>query len=182
MVIRGARIAQQMEKLLDEATYATLDKNTNNAMPPTTKRQFATDPILDSQMEISPAKESGELIFNMVVPSNGKMYDTTVMFSEVQYEDEDSQSNVTFKATDGEDYSIVPIELAKSNCKVRCGCLDFRWRFANWNDRDDSLYGDAPPPYIPKGNRPPVNPRKVPGVCKHLIKSVQSLKDAKMVR
>lgn len=60
--------------------------------------------------------------------------------------------------------------------KVRCDCHDFRWRFAYYNKKNDSLYGAEPPPYKRVTNRPPVNPKKLPGMCKHLLNVVKHMK------
>lgn len=62
------------------------------------------------------------------------------------------------------------IDLFKQNCRVRCGCADFRFRFS-WEDRDNGcLYGGVPKSYtpVPGSNRPPVNPQHLPGFCKHI--------------
>jgi hypothetical protein len=101
-----------------------------------------------------------------------------MLFSDVVYEDGDQGDNVTFKGSDNQEYHIQPIQLSRNNVKVRCSCLDFRWRFALWNSKDGSLYGDPPGPYKKKTNRPPVNPQRVPALCKHLMKTTIALKQS----
>lgn len=60
-------------------------------------------------------------------------------------------------------------ELEERDVKVSCNCKDFYWRFAYWNAENDTLLGPRPRPYTKLTNRPPVNPTKTPGICKHII-------------
>lgn len=179
--IRGARIEQQLEQL-DEATYAELERNTMNFVPATEKRQWVVNPIQVTKMELTPARESQTLIIQAEVNSNGNLYAPKMMFDKVMYEDADQNDNVSFTASDGEEYHIVPIELKQANCKLACNCLDFYWRFSNQNHSAGSLDGNPPPAYQKRTNRPPVNPRNVPGVCKHLLKLAVQLRDSGIVR
>ena len=70
-----------------------------------------------------------------------------------------------------------PINLNIKPVKVRCDCHDFRWRFAYYDDLHHSLYGATPPPYtpVPGSTRGPVNPRHLPGVCKHIMATFNAL-------
>lgn len=60
--------------------------------------------------------------------------------------------------------------------KVSCDCLDFYWTFAWYNSVAKGLIGKPPSAYSPSGTRPPRNGPKRPGMCKHLLKLVESLK------
>jgi hypothetical protein len=44
------------------------------------------------------------------------------------------------------------------------------------------LEGNPPPPYIKKTNRPPVNPKKSLGGCKHLIALADKLTQLRILR
>lgn len=179
--LRGARLLQWSEdEQLEEVTLNDLERDTVFGFPNTKKRQHATDPVQITQMNLTPAKPTGDLICDAVAKSGAKTYDPKILFLEVQYEDEDTQSNVTFTASDGDAYNIVPISLSESNVKVTCNCLDFYYRFNNTNANKDALYGPLRPPYKtkPGSNRPPANPENVSGICKHLVKLVQSLRQA----
>jgi len=178
MVIRGATLHTQLR----ETTYQELERQTLTFVPPTIKRQFSVDPIQITQLQLTPSRESETLQAHGVAQSAGHKYDPTVLFTNVLYDDGDQPDNITFVASDGEEYYIDPILLARSNCKVGCNCLDFYWRFAVWNATDDSLLGTVPGPYVKTTNRPPVNPRRVSGVCKHIMKLIIALKDAGLVR
>lgn len=180
-LVRGARILQAIN-YIEEMTLVDLEKSIVTGFPATTKRQHATDPVQIVQLKLNPYTHTTDLLAEAVANSGGRKYDTKVLFLDVTYEDEDTNNNITFVATDGDNYHIVPISLSTCNVKVRCNCLDFYYRFANWNGRDEALYGNPPPPYRRKTqNRPPVNPDQVPGLCKHVIKTVQSLREAGLV-
>jgi len=180
-VIRGQRILNQIEQL-DEATYAELERNTMNFAPPSEKRQWVVNPVQINKMEIIPARESQNLTARADVTSDGTKYQTTLVFDGVIYEDADQADNVSFVGTNGDEYHVQPINLTQNNVKVNCNCLDFYWRFATWNHQKGSLNGHPPPPYQKRTGRPSVNPGKVPGVCKHLMKTVISLRDAGLVQ
>jgi hypothetical protein len=182
--LRGARLLQWCDQhdTLEEVTLQDLEHDTVFGFPNTTKRQHATDPIHITKMQLVPAVPTQDLICNGTAQSSGKTYDPKILFLQVEYQDDDTRSNVTFKGSDGKDYNIQPISLARSNVKVTCNCLDFRWRFSVWNDNQDALYGDPPPPYQRKTTtRPPANPNRTPGICKHLIKMTQNLRQAGLV-
>lgn len=78
---------------------------------------------------------------------------------------------------------IEPISLSQKNIKVACDCMDFRFRFAPHNDKDSSLASAPPPAYtrVPGSTRPPVNPQKLPGMCKHLYKVINALENEGLV-
>lgn len=179
-LIRGARIVQQMEQLL-EAPYAELEQKTMQFTPTTTKRQYAIDTIRVTGMELIPAKESQTLSVKSTVSSDGTNYTTTLIFDNVEYHEDDQAANVSFKGSGGEEEHISPVNLLRSNCKVSCNCLDFYWRFATQNSKVNSLDGKAPPPYHKRSTRPPANLKNTPGVCKHLMKTVVALRDAHLV-
>jgi hypothetical protein len=178
MILRGQRFLDWLE---EDSTYAQLDTNIRQGFPNTKKRQYATGPVAINRMEYVPYLENGELHVNARAVSSGNQYEPTVAFRNVTFEPQDSAQNTTFRGADNNEYHIQPIPLNGSNVRVRCNCLDFYYRFASWNAGDNSLAGQAPPPYIAKGVRPPANPSKVPGVCKHVIKVVDRLKQARIV-
>ncbi|MGI0075925.1 MAG: hypothetical protein ACREAU_00785 [Nitrosopumilaceae archaeon] len=183
-IIRGARIIQQI--LTEESTYNELERKTRAFRPLTRRRQFATDPIQIVNLDITPYIGTKMLLFRGTANNQGRKYKTTVGFSKVTFEKENTDSNVTFKASDGQDYNIIPIKLGVNNVRVRCQCLDFYYRFGGFDYTDKSLYGRAPKPYVRKTPPPPigrpfVNPMKTPGVCKHIMKTIKALLDSGMV-
>lgn len=181
-VIRGARI---IKFLAEESTAAELERKTRAFRPLTKKRQFAVDPIKIVNLDITPYLGTKMLLFRGLATSSkgGGRYKTVVSFTKVKFEPESTNTNVTFTASDGEEYNIQPIKLSVNNVKVRCQCLDHYFRFATWNFNDKSIYGRAPKPYRRKTPPPPIgrpwaNPSRTPGLCKHILKTIQALLDS----
>lgn len=187
-LIRGARIIQQAERenvQLDERTYQDLETKTKNFAPPAspTARQNAVGPIQVQKMELNPARQSGSLEAKAVVSSGPSKYAPSIQFDKVLYDDSDQSDNTSFQGSDGKEYHIVPIALNQANVKVQCNCLDFYYRFAQYNSRDGSLLGNPPPPYQRKTTtHAPANIQKTPGVCKHLMRMIAALKGVDIVR
>lgn len=181
--VHGNKLVNDIIK--EELTAAELGDNVDKFIPSSTKRQHSTQPIQIAQIKYIPAPESNNLRLTSVARNfiSSKKYDTTISFNDIEYEPEDTPQNITFIASDNEKYHIQPIILRTKTCKVSCNCLDFYFRFANWNFNTDSLDGKKPPTYYPKThNRPPVNPENKPGMCKHIIKLIQVLKAARLIK
>lgn len=182
-LIRGDRIIQQ----LNEITGAELQQRTNTFVPTTkNKRQYATGPLSIKTMQLIPLqgqRDDGQLKVEVQVQSQEKTYDAVILFSDVIYEEQDQSTNISFTSTNNKEYHILPIQLTKHNVQVRCNCLDFYFRFAYWNASKKGFYGNPFKPYRRKTqNYPSANPRKTPGVCKHLLKTIQELKSLGIVR
>lgn len=181
MFLRGARILQQLAELYEDSTVPDLEQNIQQAFPTTKKRQHATGEVTIQNVQYLPYVGTKFLHVKSSSQSGGHAYEQKMQFTQVQFEPADSPNNVTVKAMTGQDAHMKPISLSSHNCKVKCTCLDFYYRFATHNAGDNSLVGRAPPPYQKKTNRPPVNPGQVPGMCKHLLKLVQELQQAGLV-
>lgn len=176
--IRSERILRSLE----EADLQDLRTATIRGFPGTRARQYATGTVRVIQKVYTPYQGTANLLVESLVDNQGHRYNPEIFFEGVEFEEEDSPNNVTFTATDGEMYHIQPIQFRDNNAKVRCTCLDFHYRFAQTNARDDTLYGNPPPPYQRKTTtRPSVNPQRVPGMCKHLLKLVEELQRDKVV-
>lgn len=179
-VVRGNRILQQLNEV---STAPTLRQNVVTAFPDTTKRHNATGEVSISNTSYVPFVGTKLLHVKAIASSNGHQYQQSLQFTNVVFEGADSEENVTFTASDNAEYHIQPIDLTKNNVKVRCTCLDFYHRFANYNSQDKSLVGRAPPVYVRKTTtRPAVNPTRVPGMCKHLLKLVEELRSTGLVK
>lgn len=181
MFIRGARIQAQ----LDETSAGQLQNNTMQFQPPSKKRQNVMAPITVRALVLVPMRgqrDQGQLKVEATVVNGPHQYDSTIMFHDVVYEDADRSDNITFVGVDKKEYHVTPINLQQNNAEVRCTCLDFYFTFSKWNNNDKSLYGEPPAPYTPKTDRAPRNPGQKPGMCKHLLKVVQELKNERLVR
>lgn len=185
MFIRGERILKQLEEnqeLLEVSTQVQLDQNIRAAWPDTRKRQNATNEVTISNVEFMPYVGTKMLHVKSQSRSNGNAYKQALQFTQVDFEQVDSPEVVTFQTVDGREAHAKPITLAGHNVKCRCNCMDFHYRFANYNSADKSLVGRPPPLYRRKTTtRPPVNPMQVPGMCKHLLKLVATLRGQGLV-
>lgn len=138
-------------------------------------------PDVDSKLvDIIPNITAKMITFRYRVKSVSRRnegYNTWLQFYNVEFSDKPTSSNCckiinkeTGKPLYFERISIT--EKSKKNyVRVRCGCQDFRFRFA-WEDRANGcLYGGVPKGYtpVPGSNRPPVNPNHIPGMCKHIF-------------
>lgn len=186
--ISGPRLIEAVQEdteqeLNEDNTLDQLSQNVDRFVPKTRRRQYATDTVQIAQMQYIPAPASFSLKITGLARNfwSGKKYDTVIVFNDVDYEKENTNRNITFTAVDGEEYHVLPINLRRHTVRVACNCLDFYWRFALWNFANGSLEGEKPKPYVKKTNRPPVNPEHKPGICKHLIKTVQVLRQARLV-
>lgn len=172
MFLRGQRILDQLNEV---SNVTQLQQNIEVGFPATKKRQHATGEVTVQGVEYIAYRGMKMLHIRSTTTSNGNAYRQSMQFMRVEFFDSDGPDVVTFKGTDGISYHIKPIALSVHNTKVKCNCMDFHHRFAHYNSQDKSLVGRPPPPYQRKTNRPPVNPDRVPGMCKHLLKLVQTL-------
>ncbi|KKM68314.1 hypothetical protein LCGC14_1462130 [marine sediment metagenome] len=188
-LIRGARILQQIEEenaLSERSSYQDLERRTITAFPRTRKRQHATHPVQIVRTDFTPYIGTRNLLVRGQAKSgtyNNVFYKPMLFFNEIKFEDEDTPQNVSFKVSGNEDYHMQPIDLSDNIVRVRCDCLDFYFRFSPWDFSNDDLFGPKPKPYVRKTNNyPPVNPTRSPGICKHIMKLVLTLRDARMLK
>jgi hypothetical protein len=169
-------------KKIDEASVTTLDRSVSSEFGNTRKEKSGTIQI--TSMIAIPYESSQGLEFKFTVRSNSKEYDTVLMFDNVlgegskQAEMKPDLLN-TVLTPDENEFRFITLSKIANNIKVHCTCLDFHYRFATWNHRDKSLHGDPPTPYVQTTDRQPVNPNKVPGLCKHVMASIQKLVEEK---
>lgn len=180
-LIRGARILHQLN---EDSTTDDLEQNITIAFPNTTKRQNATSDVTILTTAYIPYIGTKFLHVKSTSSSkNGHMHKQALQFMKVIFENEDTPDNITLQAATGEDFHCQPIDLNSHNVKVRCDCLDMYYRFSHNNFGDNSLVGKPPPPYQRKTtNRPSVNPTRVPGVCKHVLRLIEQLQGIGLVR
>lgn len=155
------------ESLLLETTLNQLISQTDSGFD-TDRRLSATDTTSVVNIDLVPQR--GKLTAKADVRgSQNKMYQVLIQFQTVKYNPPANTDRVTFVAAE-QTYAISPIDIGNSNVKVRCQCLDFRFRFAMINSADGSLFGNRPPIYrpVPNSVRGAANPSKTPGICKHI--------------
>jgi hypothetical protein len=95
---------------------------------------------------------------------------TQIQFDDVEYLEKGDPDGVTFTGVGGQ-HTVVPLNRNQADVKVSCTCEDFYWRFGKYNFVSNALLGQKPPPYRRKTTtRGPANPKKLPGMCKHVFK------------
>lgn len=177
-VVRGARLQQALD---EETSYNQLRQNIQVGFPETRKRQHATGEVNVGNIQFVPIANG--LQVNAQSRSNGHDYTQQMIFSDVETAPEGAPDTASYVGTDGTTRTIQPIPLATAQAKVNCNCLDFHYRFAKLNYSNDALVGNPPPLYQRKTQtRPPANPARVPGICKHIIRLVDNLKQQGILR
>ena len=163
---------------LQESNLVDLYKSTVEAFPRTRFRQHATNPIKIVELTWTPFKGVKTLfIKGHAESSSGLDYNPMVLFKRVKYHDfQNNDDLVEIIASDGQNYLFERLNNT-NEVLVRCNCKDFKYRFAFYNFEDSSLYGNKPKKYEGQGLFH-ANPLELPGMCKHLIKTIKSLKEA----
>ena len=174
------------EVLLIEATLQDLERDIVRGFPRTKKRQYATGPIRILKKQYTAFRPTNNLLVSASAfnPETNMTYFPEIFFEDIQYEDEDTNDNVTFVGVDGDRYHIQPPGYRNNNARVRCSCLDFHWRFARTNAKKGALFGELPSIELFRRKTdyyPSVNPSKVIGVCKHLLSLSRELEEDNMV-
>lgn len=167
--------------LLNEISIKKIEQENKDGFPNTKKRQHIVNLVNARNITFVPYDQSGDLTVKSSVLSKGHTYNASIEFSNVRYHE---RGPVSFRGSDNEVYNIDPIRIWTNDVKLSCECLDFRFRFANLHNNNDSLLGDPPPPYmkVPGSNRPPVNPFNALGACKHLLAVSNRLYNMRVIR
>ena len=142
------------------------------AFPDTTARQHATEPVEILQLRISPYAGMKTLLVRANVRNEDRNYRSIVLFKGVNFHPEGEKGRLKINV-DGRDYFFDRLSLDINDVAVRCSCDDFKFRFRHYNRLDKSLFGADAPVYKSKGVGPPANPRRLEGMCKHLIRLMQ---------
>ena len=171
---------KKMSTLL-EITLNKLNKSTIDAFPDTKKRQNITGSVNVSRVKFIPFKSSNALKIEAETLSGTNKHQCSMVFDDVFYEESDSNQTKTFKGVDDENYHIHQLDRTINDVKVSCSCMDFQFRFARSNFSIGGLDGNPPPTYVKKTDRPDVNPKSAPGMCKHLIKLTDHLQLTKLL-
>ncbi|MGZ5486719.1 MAG: hypothetical protein ACXWFB_12570 [Nitrososphaeraceae archaeon] len=163
--------------LNEDATIPELERNIEVGFPDTKKRQHATNEVQVTNLQYTPIPQSNFLRINSNSRStNNNTHQQIIDLRTIQFDKIDNEQNVSFEARNGTKYFVHPVELSATTVGVFCDCEDYMMRFANFNIQNNCHVGPTPRPYTRKtDNRPPVNPSKVPGMCKHLIKLADQL-------
>lgn len=155
-----------------ESSFNDLYLSAVAAFPGTTKRQYAVEPIRIVEMRWTPFVGLRTLFVKGRAQNEGKQYSPIMLFKNVEY-----GSGEPLIASDGIEYFLEKVSF-DDEINLRCDCGDFYWRFNYYDHLDKSLYGRKRAKYEAKTNRPPANPKEMPGMCKHLMKLMLAIQDS----
>lgn len=159
---------------INESSVSDLYQSTIIAFPNTVKRQYATDPVKIVEMRWTPFVGLKTLFIKGLAQNEEREYNPIMIFKDVNY----NSGDINLIASDGMLYRLEKISKENNDVMVRCNCPDHYWRFRHFNYLDHSLYGKNRKKYKAKTNRGPVNPLELPGLCKHLIKLSDAIKES----
>jgi hypothetical protein len=154
-----------------ESTLAELFGSTVLAFPNTRMRQHATEPLVIEELNYVPFLGVKTLFIRAGVRNEDRHYKPIVLIKGIDYKAKGT------KITDenGKVYEFGPLSINENEVNVRCQCADFTWRFNYYDYEDSSLYGNKRRKYESSGG-PSANPLELPGMCKHLIKVMEALR------
>lgn len=166
--------------MLLELSISNLNNNVKRDFGP--DREQRSNRIQVTNYQVIPSVSERSLLIKARIVGEESNYQTQVRFSNVTFGDAIAPGFAEVKAMDGNDYFVRQFTASQTQARVRCSCLDFHYRFSVWNHTKKSLEGDPPKPYVKKTDRPPVNPNRVAGACKHIMKLITFLKGEGIVR
>ncbi len=156
-----------------ETSLGELYDSAVEAFPRTTMRQYATHTIKITNLRWTPFLGTKVLFVKALAQNEGKEYTPIILFKRVNY----AGKQIRLSASDLQEYHLDRLSLEHTDVLVRCNCKDFYWRFNYYDHLDKALYGTKRKKYESKGG-PPANPKQLPGICKHLMKTVKVLGEA----
>lgn len=167
-------------KNLFEANLNQLQTNIERGFPKTRARQHRVNMVNVTKVEYFPYPMQNALLISAQVRGEERTYNSRMLFRDVEFLDADTETDVTFKATNNEEYHIMPLSRRLHDVELSCTCMDYSWRFWMQNYQQDTQFGKGPSPYRrktppPPQGRPYANPMEVTGMCKHLIKLADNL-------
>lgn len=166
--------------VLLELSLSNLKNNVRRDFGP--ERESRSNKVNVVNYDIIPSVGERTLLVKSRIRGETANYQPQIRFTNVAFSSDQKPGFTQIKAVDGTDLFVRQFTAAQTQAKVKCNCLDFYYRFAVWNHSKKSLEGDPPPPYVKKTDRPPVNPNKVPGSCKHIMKLVTFLRNEQILR
>jgi len=168
----------RFKDICNEATLIDLYQSTVEAFPNTTKRQYATDPIKIVKLEWTPFLGVKTLFIKGHATNEGSFYMPMVLFKAVNYKEKIGKDVVELHTHKGEQVFLEKLNFFDNDVLLRCNCADFNWRFTHWNSVNKSLYGRDRKKYEAKHFPGSANPKELPGMCKHLIKTIKVLRES----
>lgn len=128
------------------------------------------------------------LVGNATLTVNAEAYGTkkyalTMTFYNIDYSEEQTKDYpLSVRPEQGTQLYMPQLNEDGYPVQIRCSCPDFRFTWAEWDKKEGALSGRNFPRYVRKTTtRPSRNPKKAPGLCKHLFNLVERLKREKIL-
>ena len=162
--------------LLKESTIPQLYQSTVDAFPNTKKRQHATNEINISQIQFTPFLGMKTLLVKGMANNlkNEHKYNSLILFKNINYNSEKNRFEIQDSLE--KKYFLEKIDREDSEVLLRCNCADFSWRFSFYDWTDSSLYGNKKKKYEASTDKE-ANPKKMPGMCKHVLRFLEVLEE-----
>jgi hypothetical protein len=161
-----------------ESTCSELYDSAVLAFPHTTRRQHVTHTIDITGLNVVPFVGVKTLFLRADVINEGRSYRPMILVKGVEYYKQLMPGVIEITGSDGAQYYLEQPSVMEDDVLLRCGCPDFFWRFNYYDHLDKSLYGRKRKRYEAKLNPGSANPLEMPGMCKHLMKMVQTLNES----
>lgn len=165
-----------------ESSLVDLYKSAVEAFPNTTKRQYATDEIVVEDVTWTPFVGMKTLFIKGMIRNEDRKYNSLILFKRVVYHDRNQEGVIPLRASDGKQYFLEQLLMNDTDVAVRCLCQDFRWRWTHTDHLDKSLYGRNRKKYEALYNPGSANPSNSKGMCKHLMKLMQVLRNSDIIK
>lgn len=116
--------------------------------------------------------------FECLPSSGGSIHLQTIVFNKCDWDEVQSEEFPLYvEDKNGKAFYIPMLSTNKTEIQVKCSCPSSRydWEWYNKNNvKGKSALIGQPRKYkkVPGSNRPPRNPNKIPGLCKHLVESL----------
>lgn len=111
--------------------------------------------------------------------TQASIHNITILFGDCDILTEDPNDRNYFSCMyEGKMYWIKKFDKHRNTVTFRCSCSNFFFVWAYSNAKHGVLYGPPPRPFKKKTNRPPVNARNLPGMCKHIFNAWALLRNS----
>ena len=166
-------------KIFVESSLDDLFRSTVLAYPKTQLRQYATDTINITNITFRPFLGMRTLFVKALAQNEGKEYSPIIVFKNVQYH-QNEEPNLIKITEDGSEHFFEPLSM-NTDVILRCNCKDFYWRMNYYDHVDHSLHGRKRAAYEALTRPGTANPHEMPGMCKHLIKLSDTIRNSKII-
>jgi hypothetical protein len=164
-----------------ESSFNSLYNSTVAAFPLTTKRQHSTQTIEISNVSFTPFLGFKTLYCKCLAQNEGRENNCIILFKNVNYhKNKDAKGLIEIADLTKNKYFLEYLSKENTDMLVRCSCKDWFWRGCHFLKIDHSLYGKDRKPYEALYNPGSANPKKMPILCKHLIRFSEFLSPLSM--